>query len=57
MSVWLVQIHKISIQNGISAGYIAMKIAEIFKCLANEFGIADAILMVGYNALGRVYDK
>ena len=33
------------------------KIDEIFKDLPNAFGIADDILVVGYNADGKDHDK
>ena len=36
---------------------LQQKLDEIFKDLPNVFGIEDDILIVGYDADGRGYDK
>ena len=39
------------------ADMFQQKIDEIFKCLLNTYGIADDLLIVGYDADCRDHDK
>ena len=56
MSIWKVQIHMITIWCGTSRHHTP-KIGKIFKDLSNVFGIADKILIVGYDADGRDHNR
>ena len=57
MSIWQVQVHGIAIWNDTSRWHIPVKIDEIFKDLPNVFGTVESILIVGYHADGRDYNR
>ena len=58
MSVWQLQIQKTAIWSSPHAGdMFQCKIDEIFKNLPNVFGIADDILVVGYDTDGKDNDE
>ena len=49
MTILLIQKQQIAIWSSASRGYVPKKTDEIFKGLSKVFGIADDILVVGYN--------
>ena len=58
MSDWQVQIQKTTIlRSTCQVTYFQQKIDEIFSDLPNVFGIADDILVVGYDSDGKDHDK
>ena len=57
MSVWQVQIQKTVIWSSPTGDMFQCKIDEIFRNLPNVFGIANDILVVGYDPDGKSDDE
>ena len=51
------QVQGITIWSSPHIKYVSMKNRQIFKVLPNLFGIADDILVAGYDSDGRDHDN
>ena len=56
MPIWQLQIHEIAVWSSPCRRYVPMKNDKILKDLPNLFGIADDILVVGYDVDGKDHE-
>ena len=57
MSIWEIQVQMVTIWSSTARRHVSEEIDEIFKVLPNVFGIADDLLVVGYDADGKEHDE
>ena len=58
MSIWQVQGHQSTLWSSTGKQYVPVrKSKKIFKGMPSTFGIADDILIVGYDTDGRGHDR
>ena len=57
MPIWQIKIQKVIIWCTLARRLVQTKIDKIFKKLPNVFGIANGILVVGYEANGKDHNE